>query len=90
MVAPDESRSTVREVIVNALCDGFGHDNIAAVDVTDTHTLVTVTGFDDPIQVGIDPEDVILPEWAEPLAAGIKLDVAAVLAAMTPNEGRTA
>jgi hypothetical protein len=40
--------------------------------------LVYIGGYAEPIQVMSD--DMILPEWARPAAAGISLDVQAILA----------
>lgn len=83
---PDESRLTVREIIVNALCEGFGHDRIASVTVTDDYTDVLVSGDDEAIRV--EHNDVILPEkyHGTLIAAGIRLDVQAILVEIEEKE----
>jgi len=75
---PDESRATVREQIVNALCEGFGHEHIANVEVCGEYTDVWLVGDDEPIRV--EPLDVVLPEKYHGVTASlIGLDVRTIL-----------
>lgn len=71
---------TVREEIVNALCDGFGHENIFNVEIDEDKTYVHVTGFEFPVTVYTD--DIDVPEEYGDLRAGIRLDVQAILSSL--------
>lgn len=70
---------TLRDQIVNALCDGFGHSVIKNVVRTGDYTDVFIDGYDEPIRVL--PLDVLVPdEYEREIVAGIHLDVRAIIA----------
>lgn len=71
---------TLREQITAAIAEGLaepGHDRTRVEAGADT-TWIWVDGFPEPIQVKTD--DVIVPPEFGDIAAGIRLDVQAILA----------
>lgn len=83
MTYPDheETTQTIREMIVDALRQGFGPEAIEDVIVGDDRTLVYVDGFDEPVDVGAD--GMTIPGcFPSRTAEGIQRDVDSILASL--------